>query len=32
MDTLTLRDRLVFVLLAGGTVALSLASASTLTP
>jgi hypothetical protein len=32
MDTLTLRDRLVFVLLATGTVALSLASTTTLTP
>jgi hypothetical protein len=32
MDTLTLRDRLVFVLLAAGTVALSLASTTTLTP
>ena len=31
MNALTLRDRLVFVLLAAGTVALSMASASTLT-
>jgi hypothetical protein len=32
MDTLTLRDRLVFVLLAAGTVALSMASTTALTP
>jgi hypothetical protein len=32
MDTLTLRDRAVFVLLAIGTVGLSLASTSTLVP
>jgi hypothetical protein len=32
MDTLTIRDRLVFVLLAIGTVALSLASTSVLLP
>lgn len=31
MDALTLRDRLVFVLLATGTVGLSMASSSTLT-
>mgnify|MGYP006273928865 CR=1 FL=1 len=30
MDTLTLRDRLVFVVLAAGTVGLSMASSSTL--
>ena len=30
MNTLTVRDRLVYVLLAAGTVALSLASTSTL--
>jgi hypothetical protein len=32
MDTLTMRDRAVFVLLAVGTVAVSLASTSTLVP
>ena len=32
MDTLTLRDRAVFVLLAIGTVALSVASTTALTP